>query len=418
MLMRMRKVSVTLLVQAIFATCLAMVPVLLISDNAFAKNEAWTPSVSSATPTFGGFTFNVTNYSSNYTFSLSTTSGSATAGTPSRSSLPVTVSGLSSGASATVSITTTRSGYVDGNGSRTGTAKTSALTPTSGTPGKWNSSAISDDGQYVVFAGTNSKLFVSPNNGADWEAVSSTRAWTSVATSSNGQKMLAGATQSKLYLSSNYGAKWKSKGSSKNWRAVAMSADGNTLYGAVINGFIFKSTDGGSNWDQVGSQQNWRALATSQSGQKAVAAPYGGTLYVSIDSGATWTPRESARKWSSVSISDDGTVMVATVAGGGVYVSRDSGVTWDPIAGIERRTWNSVSCDARCAYFAITSVSGNLALFRLDGAAIFNGLSNSKWSTVTLNSLGDQIIAGAQSGALRTSVNSGSTWSQRTRIAN
>ena len=182
--------------------------------------------------------------------------------------------------------------------------------------------------------------------------------------------------------------------------------------------YLKEFTNGGSSWSQVASQQNWRAIATSQNGQVVIAAAYGGTLYVSIDSGATWTPRESARKWSSVSISDDGTVMVATVAGGGVYVSRDNGVAWDPIAGIERRTWNSVSCDARCAYFAITSVSGNLALFRLDGAAIFNGLSNSKWSTVTLNSLGDQIIAGAQSGALRTSVNSGSTWSQRTRIAN
>ncbi len=418
MLMRMRKVSVTLLVQAIFATCLAMVPVLLISDNAFAVNEARTPTVSSVTPTFGGFTFNVTNYSSNYTFSLSTTSGSATAGTPSGSSLPVTVSGLSSGASATVSITTTRSGYPDGSGSRVGTAKSSALTPTSGEPGKWNSSAISDDGQYVVFAGTNSKLFVSPNNGADWEAVSSTRSWTSVATSSNGRKMLAGATQSKLYLSSDYGATWKSKGSTKNWRAVAMSADGNTLYGAVVNGFIFKSTNGGSKWDQVGSQQNWRALATSQNGQKAVAAPYGGRLYVSTDSGSTWTPRGSARKWSSVSIADNGTVMVATVAGGGVYLSSDSGESWDVIAVSDRLAWTSVSCDATCSKFAITSVSGNLALVSSAGGIIAELVGiTSKWSTVTLNSLGTQIIAGAQSGALRTSVDSGATWSQRTRIA-
>lgn len=385
------------------------------STNSLAA--ALTPTVSSVTPAFGGFTFNVTNYDSAYTFSLSATFGTATAGTASGNSLPITVTGLSSGQSATVSISTTRSGYVVGSASRAGTAKISALTPTSGTPGKWNSSAISDDGQYVLVAGVGSKLFVSPNNGVDWDAVSSTRSWTSVATSSNGQKMLAGAMNSKLYLSSNYGATWSSKAVSKNWRAVAMSANGNTLYGAVVNGYIFKSTNEGSSWSQVASQQNWRALATSQNGQAVIAAAYGGTLYVSTDSGSTWTSRESARNWSSVSIADDGTVMVATVYGGGVYLSSNSGVTWNAIAGVERKTWNSVSCDATCSKFAISSVAGILYLLSSQGEKIVDVSNLSKLSTVTLNGMGTQIIAGATSGGLRRSVDSGVNWSQITRIA-
>jgi hypothetical protein len=377
---------------------------------------ALTPTVSSVTPTFGGFTFNVTNYDSAYTFSLSATSGTATAGTASGNSLPITVSGLTSGQSATVSISTTRSGYVVGSGSREGTAKSSALTRTSGTPGKWNSSANSDDGQYVLLAGSGSKLFVSPNNGVDWNAVSSTRAWTSVATSSNGQKMLAGAMNSKLYLSTNYGATWSSKAASKNWRAVAMSANGNTLYGAVVNGFIFKSTNGGSSWSQVASQQNWRALATSQNGQVVIAAAYGGALYVSTDSGSTWKSRENTRNWSSVSIADDGTAMVATVAGGGVYLSSDSGESWSAIAGVERKTWNSVSCDATCSKFAISSVGGSLNLLSSQGVALAQPVTLAKLSTVTLNSLGTQIIAGATTGGLRRSVDSGTNWTQITRI--
>lgn len=377
---------------------------------------ALTPTVSSVTPAFGGFTFNVTNYDSAYTFSLSATSGTATAGTASGNSLPITVSGLSSGASATVSITTTRSGYLTGSGSRAGTAKSSALTPSSGTPGKWNSSANSDDGQYVLLAGSGSKLFVSPNNGVDWNAVSSTRSWTSVATSGNGQKMLAGAMNSKLYFSSNYGATWSSKAVSKNWRAVAMSANGNTLYGAVVNGFIFKSTNGGSSWSQVASQQNWRALATSQNGQVVIAAPYGGTLYVSTDSGSTWKSRESARNWSSVSIADDGTAMVATVAGSGVYLSSDSGESWREISNGIRQTWNSVSCDATCSKIAITSVGGILILVSTQDEALPEPVTLAKLSTVTLNSLGTQIIAGATTGGLRRSVDSGANWTQITRI--
>ena len=377
---------------------------------------ALTPTVSSATSAYGGFTFNVTNYDSAYTFSLSATSGTATAGTASGNSLPITVTGLSSGQSATVSISTTRSGYVVGSATRAGTAKSSALTRTSGTPGKWNSSASSDDGQYVLLAGTGSKLFVSPNNGVDWDAVSSTRSWTSVATSSNGQKMLAGAMKSKLYFSSNYGATWSSKAASKNWRAVAMSANGNTLYGAVVGGFIFKSTNGGSSWSQVASQQNWRAIATSQNGQVVIAAAYGGTLYVSTDSGSNWKPRDSARNWSSVSISDDGTVMVATVAGRGIYLSSNTGESWREISNGVRQTWNSVSCDATCSKFAITSVGGILILVSTQGEALPEPVTLSKLSTVTLNSLGTQIIAGATTGGLRRSVDSGANWTQITRI--
>jgi len=385
------------------------------STNSLAA--ALTPSVSAATASFSGFTFNVTNYNSAYTFVLSSTSGTATAGTPTGSTLPITVSGLTSGQSATVSISTTRSGYANGNSTRTASAKSSALTPTSGTPGKWNSAAISDDGQYVLFAGSNSKLFVSPNNGVDWDAVSSAKSWTSVASSSNGQKMIAGAMKSKLYLSSDYGATWSSKGASRNWRAVAMSANGNTLYGAVVSGFIYKSMNSGSSWSQVGSNQNWRALATSQSGQIVVAAAYGGNLYVSTDSGSTWTARDSARNWSAVSISDDGTVMLATVAGGGVYLSTNSGVTWSAIAGVENKTWNSVACDSTCATFAISSIAGNLYLLANSGEKIADASNASKWTAVTLNSLGSQIIAGALSGSMRRSVNTGTSWALVTNIA-
>ncbi len=385
------------------------------STNSLAA--ALTPSVSGVTSSFSGFTFNVTNYNSAYTFSLSSTSGTATAGTPSGSTLPITVSGLSSSQSATVSISTTRSGYANGTSTRTGSAKSSALTPISGTPGKWSSSAISDDGQYVLFASSNSKLFVSPNYGVDWDAVSSTKAWTSVAASSNGQKMIAAAMKSKLYLSSNYGSSWSSKGATRNWRAVAMSANGNILYGAVVNGFIYKSTNSGSSWTQVGSSQNWRAIATSQSGLVVVAAPYGGTLYVSTDSGSTWVARESARNWTALSISDNGAVMVATVSGGGAYISTDSGSTWGAIPGVESKTWNSVACDSTCATFAISSIAGNLYLLSNAGEKIVDASNTSKWTTVTLNSLGSQIIAGALSGSMRRSVNTGASWALLTNVA-
>ena len=376
-----------------------------------------TPTTSAITSTYGGFTFNVTNYSTDYTFSLSSSSGTATAGIASNNTLPVTVTGLTSGQSATVTIRTSRTGYGNGSASTTGSAKTSELTPTSGNPGAWNSSAVSDDGKYVLLAGTSSKLFISPNNGSDWYSASSTRAWTSVATTSDGQKMLAGATNSKLYYSSNFGVSWTSSGSSRNWRAVAMSSDASKLFGAVNGGFIYRSTDAGKTWTQLATSQNWRALAVSQNGSKLVAAPYGGTLYISSDSGTSWTPRDSARNWSAVSISDDGTVMTATVANGGIYISTDSGTTWSAISGIEKKNWNSISCNSTCSTFAVTNVSGNLFILSNQGVKIADATNTSKWTTVSLSSAGTQAIAGASSGSMRRTVDSGANWSLLTRVA-
>lgn len=79
-----------------------------------------TPTLSSATSQSGGFFFTINNYDASNTYVLSTTSGSI-----SRSGNLVTVSGLSSGASATATVRATRSGYGNSNSaSRTGSALT------------------------------------------------------------------------------------------------------------------------------------------------------------------------------------------------------------------------------------------------------------------------------------------------------
>jgi uncharacterized repeat protein (TIGR02543 family) len=77
-----------------------------------------TPTLSTATSTSGGFTFSITNFSALNGYTLSTS-----AGTVSRSSGTVTVSGLTANQSATVTVTATRSGYGNSaSASRLGTA--------------------------------------------------------------------------------------------------------------------------------------------------------------------------------------------------------------------------------------------------------------------------------------------------------
>jgi hypothetical protein len=55
-------------------------------------------------------------------------------------------------------------------------------------------------------------------------------------------------------------------------------------------------------------------------------------------------------------------------------------------------------------------------LLSSQGVALAQPVTLAKLSTVTLNSLGTQIIAGATTGGLRRSVDSGTNWTQITRI--
>jgi len=71
---------------------------------------ALVPTFDTSTATADGFTFNVTNYNANYTWSGAITAGSGTVtlGTPSGVILPVTVSGMGSGATSSIRISSTR----------------------------------------------------------------------------------------------------------------------------------------------------------------------------------------------------------------------------------------------------------------------------------------------------------------------
>ena len=87
---------------------------------------ALTPTFGSATGTSDGFTMQISNYDNSYTWSVSPSAGSATI----NSSGLITVTGLSAGASSTVTITSSKTGIPNGSASSSGTALSAALTPT------------------------------------------------------------------------------------------------------------------------------------------------------------------------------------------------------------------------------------------------------------------------------------------------
>ncbi|MEI6624526.1 MAG: YncE family protein, partial [Actinomycetes bacterium] len=98
------------------------------ATSSVTAGAALTPTFDTPVRTASGFTVNVTNYDNAFTWPTPTvTSGSVVAGLPFGSVRPYTVSGLSAGASSTLTVTTTQVGYVSGTASVSGAALNAAL---------------------------------------------------------------------------------------------------------------------------------------------------------------------------------------------------------------------------------------------------------------------------------------------------
>ena len=98
---------------------------------------ALTPTFGTPTATADGFTVSITNFDADFTWGTpSVTSGSVSVTSTTGSNRVLTVTGLSSGATATITQNTTRSGYANGSATVSGTASTLGIarTPTFGTP--------------------------------------------------------------------------------------------------------------------------------------------------------------------------------------------------------------------------------------------------------------------------------------------
>ena len=91
-----------------------------------------TPVFGAVTASSSGFEVSVSNYDVSYGWSFTASSGSVVAGAAVGWVLPLTVTGLGAGESATVTVTTARAGYADGSASVTGRALTAALVPVFG----------------------------------------------------------------------------------------------------------------------------------------------------------------------------------------------------------------------------------------------------------------------------------------------
>ena len=144
--------------------------------------EGLTPTFSSVNAEIEGFNFTITNFDSDYSWSVSASEG--TAALDSNTGV-VSVTGLTSGQSSTVTVNTSRSGYSNQSAQITGTARTVLTFATSSesivTTADYRNAirgwgvVIAEDGASAVMGGTlhadtNSGVFVLEKSGSSWAA--------------------------------------------------------------------------------------------------------------------------------------------------------------------------------------------------------------------------------------------------------
>ena len=151
-----------------------------------------------------------------------------------------------------------------------------------------------------LFAGTDSGVFLSTNNGASWTAANQGLTNTTVdAFAVSGANLFAG-TQIGVYLSTNNGASWP------------ISRSGLTDI-TITSLVVFTGNFGGIN---------------------LFAATQGSGVYFSNDNGVSWSAVNSGLAVGDVLAlaagpdGDGGTNLIAGTSGGGVYLSDDNGVSW------------------------------------------------------------------------------------------
>ena len=205
--------------------------------------------------------------------------------------------------------------------------------------GYWTKVTASADGSRMAALNYWSWIYVSKDGGSSWTQVAAeSNFWQSIAFSADGMHLVAASAWDStnqnpghIYISSDDGVNWNPSDTTGYWTSVASSADGARLSAIASGAGIFISTNSGSQWVPTSApNQNWCSVASSATGLKLAAAASDGPIYLSGDGGGSWRAATNApnTNWTSVSLSSDGTRLAAVQSTGQVYISEDAGITW------------------------------------------------------------------------------------------
>jgi ligand-binding sensor domain-containing protein len=259
-------------------------------------------------------------------------------------------------------------------------------------------------------------VYASTDNGAEWKRTNAGLTTTSVHTLVlNGARLFAG-TDSGVFVSTNDGAWWTRTGL-KVGPVNALAVKGLEIFAGTDDG-VFCSSDNGDNWAAPGdSGLTYRVIhALATTGTTLVAGAHvggWGGIFVSTNNGASWTQVNDG--WTNCFIGL-GSNLLAGTSGGGVSLSSNNGSTWIQ-TGLKS---GHVSCFAAIGTHLFAGCSFGGGVFRsIDSGASWTGVNNGFADTsiyALAASGGDLFVATAD--GIYVSHDEGAGWTKSAVIGN
>ena len=193
--------------------------------------------------------------------------------------------------------------------------------------------SLSNDINENILAGTwGGKLYRSEDDGETWTQINSgmnvAYIW-AIQVNSAGDLFVA--TEQGIFISTNNGSDWNLSGiSGIDVRALAIDNNGH-LYAGTWGLGVYKSTDNGTNWSTAGLDNLPVNSIVVDSNNDIYAATFGSGIYKSTNSGSSWSELSNgyAHIWALGITSND--EIYAGTYGDGVYTSADLGDTWEKV---------------------------------------------------------------------------------------
>jgi len=196
-----------------------------------------------------------------------------------------------------------------------------------------------------LFAGANSGVLLSTNQGTSWTAVNNGLTDTSIwALAVSGTNLFAGSGPGALFykhgrgvfLSTNNGASWTAVNTGLTDTTVyALAVSGTNVYAGTDSG-VFLSTNSGTVWSAVknGLPSNTvRAFAVS--GNNVFAGTWGDGVFLSTNNGSSWAQIDSGLPDSLFvyCFAVSGTNLFAGTDANGLFLSTNNGTSWNAANG-------------------------------------------------------------------------------------
>ncbi|HET6402939.1 MAG TPA: hypothetical protein VFH95_16265 [Candidatus Kapabacteria bacterium] len=273
-----------------------------------------------------------------------------------------------------------------------------------------------------LFAGTDSGVYRSTDNGISWSAANNGYPVGKVeALFAFGAKLFAGSenTRHTIYRSSNNGMSWEVSDSGVPGVStiVGFAECRSNLFVETWSG-VYRSTDSGTNWTAADSGlTGFLTVFTACNGNLFTGGSYSNPsgLFRSTDQGASWKQLLTNRDGyplEVVGLAVIGTNIFATTASG-ILLSKDNGNSWDTITtGVEN---NDIGPLVACGtmLFATTGLSlpgGSDVIRSMDSGATWSDSRASVFELYAVAMIDTNIFAGTTCGVFR-STDSGATWS-------